>query len=1273
MSIAEILNQGVEHQRKGRYREALQAYNTVLAHHPNHADALNLSGIIASHAGDHARSLYLIKRALAQDPRNSGYLNSLGNALLRKGDRQAALEAFLKGLELAPDDPDLRYNTARAYNQLANARREQGLYEDALEFFRKALEFEPGSPQIHSNQGVALLEIGRASEAVALFETARKLDPGNTGAIRNLGNAYLAQGRVNEALHCYREALGQTPGDFRTHSNLLCCLNNVPEYNQAQLAAETNKWWQGYAGKFQINDCFSNPLDPQRRLKVGYVSPDFRQHSVSHFFRPLLEAHNRDAVDVFCYADVGRPDRTTRELQALSGHWRDIAGLSDQDVYERIVKDEIDILVDLAGHTAGNRLTVFARQPAPVQVTWLGYPNTTGLPAMHYRLTDAVADPPGESDRYHSEELIRLPRGFLCYHPPHDCPDVADTPALLNGHITFGSFNNIAKISPDVIRVWSGILQRVPNSTLLLKNKQFADNALRSRYYRLFAGEGISKRQLELLPYAPSKRDHMAIYNRVDIALDTFPYNGTTTTCEALWMGVPVVTLCGQRHASRVGASLMRHGDLAELITTSEAAYLEKAAALASDLDALDDLRQSIRTRLRASDLCSAAGFAGDMELVFRTLWLRWCEQEALNRNHANFHGSRSYRPQATATRQAEYSRGVELLAAGDLPGAEKVFERLIGRDPRHINAHYNLGVIRQRGGRLAEAVAAYQSVLRLDLRNADAYYNLGNCHLALDQPEEALRQYGQALHINPALAPAYNNMGLVLKNMGRLEEAIRSFKKAIAIEPGTAGFHQSLGLAYHRQARVWKAIDSFRTALKLQPDTPIFLFNLAAGLEDAGELEQAARHLTRAVRKDAGFHEAFHNLGDVLGKMGRFVESAEAYRQAVASKPDRPESWNGLGNALANRGSHEEAVDCYHRAIALRPDYAGAHLNLGTCYYQDRQLDQAEKQYRRALNIDAGLAEAEFNLGLVHLLRGDLQKGWPGYEWRLDKSDWPASYPFRLDRPMWKGRPFKGQTLLVHDEQGLGDTLQFARYLEMVKPLGGEVVLETRPPLVELLKETRGADRVIERSRDGKPSVDFDLYCPLLSLPHIFSTALDTIPARVPYIHPDIEKADHWAARVDSAACNVGLVWSGNPTHFRGRNRSAALADFGGLLQTSGVRFYGFQTGAAAREAEAFTAAGLLENLGAELADFSDTAAAMAHMDLVISIDTSVAHLAGAMGKPVWLLLAYAADWRWFLERSDSPWYPTMRLFRQIQPGDWTGVIAAVKGALKEMVAKVE
>ena len=1136
-----------------------------------------------------------------------------------------------------------------------------GRYEDALRYYLKALELKPADSQIHANLGVALLDLGRATEAVSAFKTALELNPANAGAARNLGNAYLRQGRGAAALDSYRDALQKDPADRLTHSNLLCALNNAPEYAPAHLADLARDWWRQHGHGIQINNEFSNPVDPNRRLRVGYVSPDFRQHSVSYFFAPLLQAHNRGQVDVFCYGDVPRSDRITRRLRDQADHWRDIVGLSDGAVYEQIRNDQVDILVDLAGHTSGNRLAVFARRPAPIQVTWLGYPNTTGIPAIHYRFTDAVADPPGDADRFYSEELIRLPHGFLCYQPPDACPDVSPLPALSTGRVTFGSFNNIAKINTAVIRTWAAVLRAVPRAQLLLKSKQLGDKSVRTRLRKLFAREGILREQLEMLPFALSTSEHMAVYHRVDAALDTFPYNGTTTTCEALWMGVPVITLLGDRHAARVGASLLTRIGCPELIAATEQAYVEQAVRLASDLKTLSNRRKGLRARLRSSPLCDSAGFAAGLEDVYQQLWGKWCRRCSA--------GNRS----GSADAERDYHRGLERLAAGDLESAARSFEHAIAIDPACADAYYNLGAIRQQQARLAEAVAAYEAAEKLDPQNAETHYNLGSCWLALQQPDNARQCYRRAIRLNPTFTAAHNNLGLALKNVGRLDEAVQSFQQAIELDPAASGYHQNLGLTFHQQTCHLKAIASFQRALDLEPDSAVIRFNLAASYAGAGNHQQAARQLAGAVELDPDFGEAYHNLGDILGKLGKYAEAAENFRQAVRVNPKKPAAWNGLGNALTNLGSREEAVDCYHRAIALRPDYAGAHLNLGTWYYQDRQLDQAEKQYRRALDIDAGLAEAEFNLGLVHLLRGDLQKGWPGYEKRFDKPDWPTSYPFRLDRPMWNGRPFKGQTLLVHDEQGLGDTLQFVRYLEMVKPLGGEVLLETRPPLIELLKEIRGADRVIARSRDGRPSVAYDLCCPLLSLPHIFSTTLDTIPARVPYIHPDIEKADRWAARMDSAAFNVGLVWSGNPTHFRGRNRSAALADFNGVLRTPGVRFYGFQTGAAAREAEAFAAAGLLENLGAEFADFSDTAAAMAHMDLVISIDTSVAHLAGAMGKPVWLLLAYAADWRWFLERSDSPWYPTMRLFCQQRKGGWTGVIATVKGALKKMLAKVE
>jgi predicted O-linked N-acetylglucosamine transferase (SPINDLY family) len=321
------------------------------------------------------------------------------------------------------------------------------------------------------------------------------------------------------------------------------------------------------------------------------------------------------------------PDGRTQRLQAESDHWYSIAGKPDLEVAERIRKDQIDILVDLEGHTGENRLLVFAHKPAPVQVTWLGYPNTTGMRTIDYRLTDAVADPPGEADKFHSEKLFRLEHGFLCYLPDAAAPEAGPPPCLESGQLTFGSFNNLAKVTSEVVRVWAEILHRQPLSRLVLKSKPLADQACRERYLGLFAEQGIPADRLELLGWLPAPQNHLELYHRIDIGLDSFPYNGTTTTCEALWMGVPVVTLCGDRHAARVGASIMRQVGLEELVAHSEDEYIALAVALAQDRQRLLALRGSQRRKMRESRLLDKKLFAETLEDAYRRMWEEWCAE----------------------------------------------------------------------------------------------------------------------------------------------------------------------------------------------------------------------------------------------------------------------------------------------------------------------------------------------------------------------------------------------------------------------------------------------------------------------------------------------------------------------------------------------------------------------------------------------------------------------------------------------------------------------
>jgi predicted O-linked N-acetylglucosamine transferase (SPINDLY family) len=368
-----------------------------------------------------------------------------------------------------------------------------------------------------------------------------------------------------------------------------------------------------------------NDRSPDRPLRVGYVSPDLKQHAVGFFLEPILEHHDRNQFHIYCYSGVVTPDRVTQRMQAFGHTWRSIVGVRDEQVAEMIRADGIDILVDLSGHTSGTRLLIFARKPAPVQVAFLGYLNTTGMPTVDYRVTDAWADPPGMTDPFYSERIVRLPRCGWAFHPFEEAPDVADAPAAKNGYITFGSFNKLSKLSPPLIATWAELMKQVPTSRLLLKWSSLADASTRQRFHSLFAAHGISSDRIELAGATASMSDHLASYGRIDLALDTFPYNGATTTCDALWMGVPVVTLAGDTHAGRIGVSLLTAIGLPELIAPSPDQYVQIATDLANDPTRLSHLRQTMRPRVINSPLQDPLTLTRALEAAYRQMWHDWC------------------------------------------------------------------------------------------------------------------------------------------------------------------------------------------------------------------------------------------------------------------------------------------------------------------------------------------------------------------------------------------------------------------------------------------------------------------------------------------------------------------------------------------------------------------------------------------------------------------------------------------------------------------------
>jgi predicted O-linked N-acetylglucosamine transferase (SPINDLY family) len=409
-------------------------------------------------------------------------------------------------------------------------------------------------------------------------------------------------------------------------STIVSCLNYIPGLDRNTELQAAKAWWMQHGKPIYQRYIYQNNCVPGRPLRIGYLSADMRRHSVAYFLKPLLAHHDHSRFAIYCYANVARPDTVTTELKQLSNHWRDITASNTEQAVRQIMKDGIDILVDLTGHMINNRLDILAKQAAPIQISWLGYPNTTGLPTIHYRLTDAIADPPGDSDPFYTEQLIRQPV-FLCYEPPDLNIPIAPPPSLKNGYITFGSFNNPAKINSDVITAWASILRLTPHSRLLLKGLLLGDKDTRERYTALFAAHGINRERLDLIAYKESTTEHLNLYNDIDICLDTFPYNGTTTTFEALWMGLPVIVLRGDRHASRVGASILTHIGLPEFIAPSPKDYTLTAAQLARDPATLRDLRQDMRPRLLKSPFCQAHTFTGQLEATYLQLWKQWCQK----------------------------------------------------------------------------------------------------------------------------------------------------------------------------------------------------------------------------------------------------------------------------------------------------------------------------------------------------------------------------------------------------------------------------------------------------------------------------------------------------------------------------------------------------------------------------------------------------------------------------------------------------------------------
>ncbi|MEJ0019680.1 MAG: tetratricopeptide repeat protein [Acetobacteraceae bacterium] len=787
----------------------------ILGKDSGDATAHHVLGLLAYQAGHfHTADVHLSKALV----RSHGLAELHANhaAILRKLGRLTDAETAARtALTLEPE-------RVGAHNNLGNILRDAGRYEESGDCYRTAVRLEPGFTEAWINLSWVLTLGGRTQQGEAAARRAIACDPNNADGHNNLGLALTRQGRLAEAEAALRRALALRPDFALPHSNILFCLNYHPTMPASEIFAEYQRWDRQHAIALRPADPrFENDRLPHRRLRVGYVSPDFRQHAAALFAEPLLSAHDRSVIELYCYAEVAAPDAVTERFRVLADHWHNSVGLSDSDLAEQIRKDRIDILVDIAGHTAGNRLLAFARKPAPVQVTWLlGHGYTSGLSVMDAFLADDELAPPG-AEALFSESLVRLSRIPLAYAPPTNMPDTAPLPARIKGYITFGYFGRTVRLNDLVLSAWARILAALPSARLMLNSAPFSEPAGRDQMAARFATLGIDRERLDLTCTTPQPRT-WAAYGEVDIALDPFPHNAGTTTFEALWQGVPVVTLAGRPSVGRFGASILHAAGLDSWIAQDVDDYVACAVEGAGDLEALSLLRAELRARVAASPLCDAAGLALEMEQAYRTLWQRWCVSHAPD------------------VRQ--------LYSAGRVDEAIRLAEARLRDDPYDDAALHVCALARFALADIPAAVALLRRASQCK-PSAAILSDLGVMLRAMGQPGEAEAAYRHALHLEPTLAQALGNLGNLLLDQHRHEEAESCLNDALGQTPNGPWLLRSLALCQMARGAAAEAESALRRAIEVDPSDP----------------------------------DAHDTLGALLGQSGRPIEAEFASQGCVA------------------------------------------------------------------------------------------------------------------------------------------------------------------------------------------------------------------------------------------------------------------------------------------------------------------------------------------------------------------------------------------------------
>ena len=1141
--------------------------------------------------------------------------------LHQNGRLLEAEQAYRRILQIESNHPE-------ALHLLGVIAHQKGHHQKAFQLISEAVGSKPQNHRFHNNLGLVFEALNQMPDAIQSYRQALNLNPDYADACNNLGNALKKEGQIEEAMRYLRKALQLAPGMPEAQFNLAKILaqkgdleaaidhyqraiNHKPDYEKAY-----NNLGNALIDLGQIDAAIKN-FHKAIEIKPNYVGALNNLGNALHTQNRIDEAieifkqaihQTPDSAESYCHLANALKDRG--EFETALGHYRQAMQIKPDFAEAHFNRSIVHLLKgDLLEGWKEYEWRLQRNEWKTICAQRASLPRWEGQSFAGKRLF--VYDEQGYGDTLQFARYL---------------PFVKDR----GGEVIF-----------ETRRELIGLFKNFPGADNVIERQSYDRPAAEAKFYiSLLSLPGIFKTRLETIP-------NKIPYLFADTAKAKSWHRWLGESgfkVGVVWAGQPI-----HREDRNRSCALNQFAPLLE-IPGVQLIGLQKGPAAKQRFNQEEGKIHFANLGEELKDFTDTAGLIENLDLVIsvdtavahlagamsKPVWVllpfipdwRWM----MNREDSPWYPSmRLFRQKIKGNWDSAFQQiADELRVLVETHGNRK-------QSPLTSNPAEELF---KQGNRfydrndLPKAISAYRKTIEVKDDFFEAYYNLGNTYLDQREFEKAISQYQRALVLNPGYGDAHFNLGIALFELDKFDDAIASYEKALALKPDRVEAHYNMGIAFQAQSKFKAAIACYQKAVMFKPDFP----------------------------------RAYNNMGNAFQDQGDAEEAIACFQKALQLKPDYEKAHYNLGKSCHDQNRYQDAILCYQKALQIAPGFYRAYNNMAKTYQDMRQVEKAAHLYRKALELKPDYAEARFNFATLHLLTGNFKEGWKGYEWRFNCRDWKRTYPYRYNTPRWNGESFVGRKLYVHSEQGIGDTLQFIRYLPLVKARGGTVIFETMTPLLGILKNFPGIDQQVEPASNGQPAVACDLCIPLLSLPAIFNTTLKTIPAEIPYLFSDAAKTSEWQNRLAAKGFKVGLVWAGKSSHDNDHARSCKLENFAPLANIPEVQLYGLQKGKAAGQAAKLADKMNLINLGEQFENFADTAGVIANLDLVISVDTAVAHLAGAMGKPVWVLLPFVPDWRWFFDRNDSPWYPTMRLFRQEKRGDWVAVMRRLTKEVQEV-----